>query len=1108
MLNDCEEDDLNTERNIKAPHSNFRNIAIRTSYSTDIQSAPISPRALGVVQSTSGSLWDDISSVSMTNVSFPSPMFHCDAGSLLSQNYTSSHDATSGVYGMCDPAWSVLDSFPPRATDLLGKPLVSDFASSMIPVISHLFPRAMSSAHLVLFGDSTAIESAILSMSHPSALPLVREQSIDHQIIYMIVHHLINHEDVVRTLEKPKTKFDQILKSGITYCFSLGPDFLSSIIESTPSPYDLALIQSVFRAALFLGDGPILNVILSINPGSLIDRSVLLGDIHYYPVEYTSCFGYIHATEVLLDQGADPNWERDIFFLSDIGMMPWPQNRTGEARAQIMRLLIHHGLEIEPSSAVQQMEHCGIDELKVLVTYCLNKSFETFFDHQALPIVLLRQDWDDSLSDTLKTIIERASPDGPSHQKLWNSVLSESLSVAVLRSHAASIDVLLAKGAEPNVNCLVSAVLSNNLRIFKDILDLGLDPNAQKSNPFPEAQHNYYRLYLGHDEQDQIRTALGESIKHRSRGAFEILQARGYMSKLAHQPVAFVSAFIAACEIGDNRLVKQLLQLQSFPMRLERIEGALEAAVREDQHHLIEELLSLGIRPSLQCLHIAVQNRRLEPVKLLTSCMNIFDILRENEGHWKKREFFPGKGRWVYNNAILFEALTWGDQTAIDCVLRSGHPVNVFIHAAYKWFHHWEVDLQPPGDTENWNITPLSAAILKRKPAVVRALSACGAQIAPPHKFNSRFTSHQSNPIALRTSTDRADGWTLTPLAAAAFVDDFPLMEEFLRIGADPFDNSALFVSTMRDFEDAVTLLLSTFKTRYPDGAHSFGSDALYQTIRRKNMRLLRLLAIDTDITGPVEVDYRTGLPFHQRPPSRSFFTSPFGEALRLCCESDDSGASLDIILPLIKDHNAVIHCDRELGNMTGLLYAISFNSLEIVQKLHQAGANISLPAEWTIPRTPLQAAAQAESRDIMGYLLSHGVSPNEPPAVRAGATALQLAAITGSIGTATILLDAGADINAPPAFCDGRTAFEGATEHGRVEMMIFLVGEGADLLANGNEQYRRAVAFAEDNRQYAAKALADDLYAKLLANQQANFISMGEEWPGSDMPNFGSEFS
>ncbi|KAI4663375.1 uncharacterized protein J4E78_003787 [Alternaria triticimaculans] len=189
---------------------------------------------------------------------------------------------------------------------------------------------------------------------------------------------------------------------------------------------------------------------------------------------------------------------------------------------------------------------------------------------------------------------------------------------------------------------------------------------------------------------------------------------------------------------------------------------------------------------------------------------------------------------------------------------------------------------------------------------------------------------------------------------------------------------------------------------------------------------------------------------------------------------------------------------------MTCLTYAIGLGSLKTVQKLHQVGANISLPAEWEIPRTPLQAAAQAGSVNIVKYLLGQGVNPNEAPAKRAGGTALQLAAAKGHVGIAAALLDANAEINAKPAMLDGRTAFEGATEHGRIEMMLFLFHRGANLLADESRQYRRAVQFAEDNLQHAAKELADELHAKAMASVGTSYIGMGEcGWTGFDMDDF-----
>ncbi|CAN9395978.1 unnamed protein product [Alternaria alternata] len=311
----------------------------------------------------------------------------------------------------------------------------------------------------------------------------------------------------------------------------------------------------------------------------------------------------------------------------------------------------------------------------------------------------------------------------------------------------------------------------------------------------------------------------------------------------------------------------------------------------------------------------------------------------------------------------------------------------------------------------------------------------------------------------------------------------------------------------MKSREEVLTLLLSSFKARYPHGAQSFGSDALYQTIRHGNVRLLELLARDVDLTGPVVKDRGSiALPFRE---GNTVFTSPLGEAVRQHAEKNGASEALDRLLPLVKDFNTVVHRTWKDGNMTSLHWAISLGSLATVRKLHQSGANISLPAEWLIELTPLQAASKAGSKDIVEYLLREGVNPNESPAERGGATALQLAAITGNIGIATILLDNGADINAPPAFCDGRTAFEGATEHGRIEMMIFLVNQNADLLSNEGAQCRRAMEFAENNKQHIAKDLAKDLYEKVLASHVTNVFGMGGDmWPGPDMSILGGLLS
>jgi len=339
-------------------------------------------------------------------------------------------------------------------------------------------------------------------------------------------------------------------------------------------------------------------------------------------------------------------------------------------------------------------------------------------------------------------------------------------------------------------------------------------------------------------------------------------------------------------------------------------------------------------------------------------------------------------------------------------------------------------------------------------------------------------------------------------------------------------------VAAVYGLEDVIELLLLEFKHRYPRGSTSFGQTALLWVIHVGNIHLTETLVREVSACGLVDAQSlasgeknpslsserfcsgqsllripairpasklsippppRTRIPFRQSPLRAAFgslrlrLTSPIGEAIRMECVNDCPIQVLHLILPCIKDLNSIVVEDAEIGNLTGILYAIRLNSLKTVQILVKTGADLSFPARSSINRTALQTATEVENKEIVEYLLAQHVDPNEPPAARSGATSLQLAAIKGYVGIASILINAGAEIHAEPALLHGRIAFEGATEHGRIEMMIFLVQHGADLLSNDRQQYRRAIQFARENGQPAAMELANELLTKVLESRESS---------------------
>lgn len=165
------------------------------------------------------------------------------------------------------------------------------------------------------------------------------------------------------------------------------------------------------------------------------------------------------------------------------------------------------------------------------------------------------------------------------------------------------------------------------------------------------------------------------------------------------------------------------------------------------------------------------------------------------------------------------------------------------------------------------------------------------------------------------------------------------------------------------------------------------------------------------------------------------------------------------------------------------------------------AGEDVNRPYDTDASRTrsSLQQAVEDGSLEMLDLLLKAGADVNAPAARRRGATAIQLAAITGSLGIAETLIHLGAVVNVSRAEEDGRTALEGAAEHGRIDMVQYLLSEGAETRGRGQFQYMRAIKLAEKEghlvvanllREYRTWTTADHHMWDVLNSHQ-------EDWEG-----------
>jgi ankyrin repeat protein len=940
------------------------------------------------------------------------------------------------------------DGFLPRSTTSSNHFCILEFATTMLPNLARILPNIATPGSMILLEQRKEFESAGKNWFHPSTTHLLRQQSFHHRVVHMILHRLINDESAVRALEEPETKFDKLYKAGLEHVFSLGAQVLGDMIDSTSSYHRLALMQSVFCAALVLGNGSIVELILDRKDLSRLKFTTISGP--HYPLEYVCHAGHSDVARILLKRGAAHDRSIGMFVFESIlrrGSTSKPPIR--HKMVQMLGLLLNSNVQICRISS-SLFETYSIEVVQLLAVHVKAEYPDSPPDMSILTDMLLRSQWNDLSVDTLRWILQKYNSIDAGSRGLWDSKLADCLSNALLRKHTPATDILLSFGVKPNVDCLIIAIRSDDSDLSRDLLDMGVNPTALCTDVLWNLEDGYVN-------------ALSESIRKSSRLIFHMICERGCLPELADNPNEFHPVLLAACEIGDSKLVAQLLSLRNFQwdnLRLRRSRlmesgwgSAIEAAVRMGNDYIFRQLLSAGIRPTYECLELAITSKQTIFIESLLHLLDAHGIQS------RLQKYFA-------------EILRWGDVRLMEYSIQNGACLD-----APFYFNIDEIPIL--GLHECWRkfhilrrTTPLGAAILCGNTASVQLLLASGAGIGSP------------------SGAMRYNAQEFTALAACVARHDITLLTELLCRGADPGDDSAICMATVLGMEDIIRQLLQAFKQRYSHGKSSFGLYALYWAVSQEDMPLLKLLVEFVDMTGSmypfVSVTQLSFSPPPPPPPTTDF-TSPLGEAIRMESVQNVTHQVLHFLLPRIKDPNAIVFAKSGCGKMTSLLYAIHLGSMDTFLTLAKNGADLALPAQCGILRTPLQAATEAGHKDIVEYLLQQHVSSNELPAIRAGATALQLAAIKGFMGIAALLLHAGADVNAEPALFDGRTAFEGATEHGRIDMMLFLVANGADLLSHDSRQYRRAVQFAKLNTQYAAKQLADELLATALKDKEAS---------------------
>jgi ankyrin repeat protein len=880
-----------------------------------------------------------------------------------------------------------------------------------------------------LYRDSLPTISARASQIMP-LLPFRVQQELQHltldavvikQILFLLMNNLAVDEHPAFT-----TLFQQIKY------FSTAQ--LEYVLRAFPEPYSFALQQSLLILAIKADVPSIVELILDhgLQVGQL--KSTNDGD----PLTLACKLRRPKIIEILLQSNIDFSPILDVI-IDEASLMRIAHNENPNSRHktyQTLELLLKAGAKVD---------------LETLCRACFSQDttiLDLYINFSQAPVIL---DNNTGLAElTLVNIMRVHDPDriGSAVQRMLGkdlqitqvkddrtlNTLQMVLQWASLKGNTSLVDFLLERGLAPDTYCLCQAIRGNHEQLGRRYIRHGLDVSETwrilSYEPFHlvSDQRPYAGvvpigadplLSEGINVLYRVTSPLAEAVRWGREGFLRMFEEMAVWDKI-HNQGQFDCLLLAAAETGNLELMKRLLKQ---PFRKLPLDCCTLAALG-GHRDIIALLMDTNVPASESLITTAVAIRDSELVRFL---LNVPTIPQ------------------TYITALFF-AVRWADFSILKELVRAG---------AYLDTHYWSCNdwkLLKFGKDEQ--ISPLKEAIALANLDVARFLLDSGADIND--HGNYCFDTYEDNV--------RED---LTPLAVAVRQNHEGFVKELLNRGAEPKDAKAFEYALSRS-KSLFKILLDVLPQRYPNDGLDFASAALRKAIENEDETTVNLLGPLVDVNSRKQAKKP-----HIYADNESTL---FSEAVR--------SRNISIIRTLLScggDPNRPTPQPRKLkskGRWTPFFDAIATGDVLVVKILHEAGANLNEEAELGALRTPLQLAVEKGHTEVIEYLLENGADVNAAPCIRGGATAIQLAASKGNVGLAErLILEYKADLNAPACRFQGRTAFEGAAEHGRLDMLLMLYQKGVDLRSDGGSQLKRAIKFAEENGQMAAKALVEQIW-------------------------------
>jgi ankyrin repeat protein len=903
--------------------------------------------------------------------------------------------------------------------------------STMSLLLPTTNPNLMPNTSRALYRDSLPTISACTSQTM-SLLPFRAQQELLHltpdavilkQILFLLMNNFAVDDHPAFT-----KLFEQIKH------FSTAQ--LEYVLNAVREPYSLALQQSFLILAIKADVPPIVELLLS--------RGLQVGQLKSTndddPLTLACKLRRPKIVEILLQLNVDfsPILDVIIWKASLMERDPDEESNSRYKTHQTLELLLKAGAKVDLYSLHTA---CFPQDTTILDLYIEFSQVPDILDDEGHRLeaiftnIMRVRDLDRISSAIQRTLGEGFLIAQVKYEKTRN-LLQRVLQWASLKGSTSLVNYFLQRGLVPDIYCLCQAIRGDNEQLGCRYIQDGVD--ILGTWDIPSLDHESWNtlrdprrfagvpptgadplLIKGMNLLYRQTSPLAEAVRWGREGFLRMFEEMGVWNRMDDQG-QLDCLFFAAAETGNLKLMERLLDrpLKGIPS------DCCTLAAIGGHRDIIALLMDTNVQARESLITTAVATRDFELVHFVLDVPTTSNM----------------------SLTALYFAARWADIGILKDLVRAG---------AYLDTHQWSCDeWRPHAFRRDEHISPLKEAISLGHLEVARFLLDSGADI------------NDQGYYCLDTYED-LDRENPTPLSVAVKRNHKNFVQELLNRGAEPRDAKA-FEFALSQSKGLFQILLHACRQRYPCDSLDFASAALRKAIKNEDDTMASLLGPHVNLNSRNQAEI---IPYTYT----DFESTLFSEAVR--------SRNINIIRTLLSfggDPNSPTPCPQKLmiqGRWTPFFYAIATGDVLVVKLLHGAGANLNDKAELGAIRTPLQLAVEKGNLEVIEYLLENGADVNAAPCIRDGATAIQLAAIKGNVGLAErLILEYGADFNAPACRFQGRTAFEGAAECGRLDMLLMLYHKGVDLRSDGGTQLQRAMKFAEENGQMAAKTLVEQI--------------------------------